>query len=130
MKKLLLVFVIAFILNFIWEYLHSLLYGSNMGGPITGVILFIASVLDAIIIVIISAPFIYKENYKKLSWLIIVFGIIIAIVIEKFALATGMWTYNDYMPIIPYLSVGLTPTIQLGFLGYVSYRIHLFPFLK
>jgi len=30
--------------------------------------------------------------------------------------------YNELMPIIPILNVGLSPTIQLGLTGYLAYR--------
>ena len=47
----------------------------------------------------------------------------ISIIIEHFALSAGRWAYNDFMPIIPFLSVGLTPTIELGLLGYLSFKL-------
>lgn len=123
MKKIFLIFVLSFILNFIWENLHSYLYVGYMGGEITEFILLRASVVDATIITLISLPFIFIPRLKRKSWLIILIGILVAIFIELHALETGRWAYNVYMPIIPILSVGLTPTIQLGILGYLSYRI-------
>lgn len=93
-----------------------------MGKPITEFILFEAAIIDAFIITAISVFFVYFSALKKCDWLIIVFGIVIAVVIEKYALATDMWTYNSHMPIIPFLNIGLTPTIQLGLLGYLSYK--------
>lgn len=116
-------FVVAFILNAIWENLHSFLYDNYMGGKISEFILLRASLSDALYIVIITLPFIFYLAFKKRSWLIIFFGIIISIIIEYYALNTGRWAYNSFMPIIPFLNVGLTPTIQLGLLGYLSFKI-------
>ncbi len=90
---------------------------------ITELVLARASLVDSIIITLVCLPFFYLSFLEKKSWLIVVIGVIIAIGIELYALHTGRWSYNQYMPIIPFLSVGLTPTIQLGLLGYLSYRL-------
>lgn len=123
MKRFIFIFSVAFILNIVWENIHSPLYDSNMGGKITESILLQASILDALIIILVILPFLYLSFFKKRAWLIIVIGIIIGISIEWVALYFKIWMYNQYMPIIPYLEVGLTPTIQLGLLGYLSFRI-------
>jgi hypothetical protein len=114
--------IVSFVLNLIWENLHSYLYAGYMGGRITQLILLEASLIDALLIILISLPFIYREKWRGKSWLIIPFGIIISIIIELGALYLGRWSYNEYMPLIPLLRVGLTPTIQLGLLGYISYK--------
>src|SRR3990167_3437728 len=101
MKKIFFIFLLSFSFNLIWENLHFYLYAGYMGGTITEAILLRASVVDAMIIIFI--------------------GIVVAILIELHALRTERWVYNEYMPIIPILFVGLTPTIQLGLLGYLSY---------
>ena len=121
MRKIFLIFIFSFLLNFIWENLHSNLYASYMGREITEFILLRASVADAIIITLLSLPFVFIPGLRKKGRIIIFVGGLIAIFIELYALRTGRWSYNEYMPIIPYLSVGLTPTIQLGLLGYLTY---------
>ncbi len=103
-----------------------------MGGKITELILLRASLVDALMITLIVLPFLYWPRFKKKSWLIIPIGIVVAVGIEWWALRTGRWSYNHWMPIIPLLSVGLTPALQLGILGYLSYRLasnwlHIFP---
>ena len=120
MKRLLTIFLISFLLNFVWENLHSLLYASYMGGDITQFILFHASLGDAVMITIICIPFVYLPSFKKYSWTIVPIGLIIAVSIEWAALSVGRWSYNEFMPIIPILNIGLTPTIQLALLGYLS----------
>ncbi|MDD5721020.1 MAG: hypothetical protein PHT16_01060 [Candidatus Pacebacteria bacterium] len=123
MKKILSIFASAFILNVIWENLHSVFYANYMGGKITEIILLRASLADALIVAIITLPFIFYSPLKNKSWLIIFIGIIISIFIEYWGLGTGRWAYNSLMPIIPVLGTGLTPTVQLGLLGYVSFKI-------
>ena len=122
-KKWILIFILAFALNFIWENLHSFLYADYQGGKITEFILARAALADAVIIlgmIIFSRLIPFSKNRP---WILILLGVIIAVLIEKWALLTGRWQYNDAMPIIPFLGIGLTPTIQLGFLGHVIHRI-------
>jgi len=126
MKKLLSIFLLAFALNVIWENLHSFLYDNYMGGKITEFILMRASLFDALVIVIILLPFIYLDFLKNKSWLIIVIGIIVAIFNEWYGLGTGRWAYNSLMPILPIIKVGLTPMLQLGVLGYITYKLQRF----
>ena len=123
MKKIGNIFLLAFILNVLWENLHSFLYSNYMGGEITEFILIRASLFDALLIAIISLPFIFFDKLKNKSWLIIIIGLIIAILNEWYGLGTGRWMYNSFMPILPIINVGLTPALQLGILGYVSFRL-------
>jgi hypothetical protein len=121
MKKLLLIFVFAFISNALWENLHAFLYAGYKGGQITEYILLRASFWDAILVSIILLPFLYLKFLKTKPYLIFIAGVIVAIGIEWYALRTGRWAYNSLMPIIPFLKIGLTPTLQLGSLGYLTY---------
>lgn len=123
MKMILVVFFVAFVLNAIWENLHSFLYDSYRDGPITELILFRATLADAIMIAVIAAPFLYFPSFKKYRLLAVVVWIVVAILIEIYALSTGRWMYNEYMPLIPLLGIGFTPTIQLALLGFVSLKI-------
>ena len=123
MKKLAAIFLLAFALNILWENLHALLYSNYMGGAITEFILVRASLFDAVLITLIVLPFLYVRALQDKSWLIIVLGILIAILNEWYGLGTGRWAYNALMPIMPLIKVGLTPVLQLGVLGYVSYKL-------
>lgn len=123
MKRIAIIFIISFILNLIWENIHSLLYSHYMGGEITEFILLRATLGDAVMISIFSLPFIFLPTFKNNYWIMIAIGIVVAVSIEWAAISVGRWSYNELMPIIPVLNVGLTPTIQLGILGYLSLRI-------
>lgn len=123
MRRIILIFIIAFILNLIWENTHFVLYDNYMGGEISRLILFRASVSDAIYISIIGALVLYFPYLHKNIWVACLMLVSISIFIEIWALGTGRWAYNALMPIIPFLSVGLTPSIQLGLLGYVSFKM-------
>lgn len=122
-KRIIYIFIIAFILNFIWEHFHSLLYIHYKGGPITEFILLRASFFDAVVITILSYPFSALKRLKDKLWLMVLVALVFAAGLEIWALQTGRWEYRDVMPIIPIIKTGLTPTIQLGLLGYISVMI-------
>lgn len=122
MKRICIIFLFAFLANVIWENIHSYLYASYKGGEITQFILVRASLFDALVITVLLVLLLRIYSFKKRVWVIIVLGTIIAIFNEWYGLSTDRWAYNAYMPIIPLLETGLTPTIQLGFLSYVTYK--------
>ncbi|MDO8518241.1 MAG: hypothetical protein Q7S26_03060 [bacterium] len=121
--KLLWVFLLSLGLNIVWENAHVFLYASYQSAPITKYILLRASVGDAIILTLLAIPFLYWDFFRKRIWLIIPLGVVVSIFIELYALHTGRWAYNEYMPLIQFLSIGLAPTIQLGLLGFLVYLI-------
>jgi uncharacterized protein YacL len=126
MKRFFLVFIIAVALNGVWENIHSVLYSTYKGGEITEFILVRASLFDGLVITMLVAPFLIFPLLKNKSFLIIIFGIIIGVFNEWYGLSTARWAYNDLMPIIPGIYVGLTPAIQLGVLGYISCKMSVY----
>ncbi|KKR21274.1 MAG: Membrane protein [Parcubacteria group bacterium GW2011_GWE2_39_37] len=123
MKKWNIVFGSALILNFIWENLHSALYLHYKQGAITEFILLRASLVDAIIIILLVGIFLFLGLLPKYDWLIIITGILVSVNIELWALATERWAYSPAMPILPILDIGLTPAVQLGLTGYLAYHL-------
>ncbi len=121
--KYIYIFIVALGLNIIWENAHSVLYIHYQGGLITEFILLRAAFFDAAIITLVAYIFfsVLKIKYGLLS--VIITLIVFAIGLETWALETGRWAYKAAMPIIPFIYTGLTPTIQLGLLGYFSILI-------
>lgn len=122
-KKLLLIFIYAFLFNLVWENLHSFLYMQYRGGAITQWILLRATLFDAVFIAVLGVLFMSVVYLRDRQWLAVLFGIIAAVGIERYALQSARWAYNDFMPIIPLLRVGFTPTMQLGLLSYIIFRM-------
>ena len=120
-KKLFFVFLAAFALNMIWEFAHSVLYASYQSGEITNFILFRAAVWDAtIILVLVISTYALKTNRTVF---IVIGGLVVSVAIELWALQTGRWAYDISMPLIPFLNIGLTPTIQLALTGYIAQKL-------
>ncbi len=121
-KRLFFIFIIAFFLNFIWEELHSQLYIHYKGESITHLVLVYAALFDAFVIFIAAVLFFYTPVFRDRMLVVVLVLIIFAVGLEIFALGTGRWQYNSFMPIIPVLEVGFTPVVQLGLLAYFSIR--------
>ena len=71
-----------------------------------------------VIIILLSNEIIFRrflkdKNKKTQVFFIIFLGFLLATVVEKYALANGLWAYNHQMPIISGLNVGLTPVLQM-----------------
>jgi hypothetical protein len=123
LKRIFLIFILAFIFNFFWEHLHHVLYIHYQGDAITNYILFRAACFDALLITAFSLPFLYVDTLRKNIWFLALLLLIWAIGLEMFAIETLRWEYRDSMPLVPVLGTGLTPTIQLALLGYLSFRL-------
>ena len=120
--QLLAIFLLAFMLNLVWEELHHVLYVHYQGGEITQGILLRAALFDASFITSLGVLCIFFLALRRRLWLAALMGLIFAVGLEWWALDTGRWAYTAAMPIIPIFNIGLTPTIQLGILGYFSLR--------
>lgn len=121
-KKIFYIFIFAFIFNLVWENLHAILYFLPNGESITQYMLLRSTFFDAIFITLMGGLFLKVPYFKQRLSYSLLFGVIVAIAIELYALQTGRWAYNELMPIIPLLETGLTPTIQLGFISYIVYK--------
>ena len=117
-SKLIILAIIIFGLNIVWEFLHYRLYIDLTGIPPT-THLIIASFADLFLVFLIF--FIISIFNKSISWIenphkldyniIILFGILIATIIEIYSLSNGRWAYTDLMPTI--FGIGLSPLVQL-----------------
>lgn len=125
-RKLLKIFLAAFLLNWIWETLQIPLYAPYQPGPIfhtqTQWIL-AATFSDATFIAVLAVFFLKISHPQKRLWYAFMIGVIAAILVETYALQTGQWAYSELMPIVPLFNTGLTPTIQLGALAYLIFRL-------
>ena len=134
--KLSQIFLVAWLLNLLWENVHVLLYEHYQGMVFAQisqlekfVILLQASIFDGAFITgavlvgtLLSKLFKSKQEEKTTMAFLLGVSIAFAMTLEMNALESGRWAYNELMPIIPFLNVGLTPTIQLALTGYLAYR--------
>ena len=122
-KRMIVIFIIAFGLNFLWEHWHSAFYVHYQGLPITNAILTYTATFDGFFSTILAIPFLTISALRNKVWIGVLIATTYSIGLEMYALETARWSYQATMPIIPLLGVGLTPTIQLGLLFYISCKI-------
>lgn len=128
-----LILFLGFILNLTWEVGHSLLYAWN---PVISDyiphILFM-SLKDAIVVLCIywlvalalqKTDWIFDADIK--DYLFAAFlGLMYAFGIEFHALQTGRWQYNELMPMLPIVNIGITPLLQMTILPSAIFYITL-----
>jgi hypothetical protein len=130
-KFALAMFIFAFLLNALWEISQILLYKDGIYSFSHILFCLLASVADAIMVMLIYFSFaiIYKnalwiQNIKlKQIFFLIIVGAIGAVLAETRHLSIGTWSYSESMPIIPYLNVGLSPILQFMILPLLIYII-------
>ena len=127
--------LLAFIVNFAWEILQVPLYKNATYTIHHIAFCALASVADAIMVLLIY--FCFVLIYKKPLWveeltsprifILMLVGAVGAIVAEMRHLSAGNWAYDESMPLLPVVNVGLSPVLQFMLLPvliyYLSYKM-------
>lgn len=123
--------VIAFVLNLPWEVLHGTLYQGFAFDLAHMAWCLRASVVDALYTTMLFAVIAGIKRNK--GWLaapsrgdlgaIILTGLVVAILIEYWALGMERWAYTSWMPVLPGMQVGLSPVVQLMVLPMLTFWI-------
>jgi hypothetical protein len=123
--------ILAFVLNFAWEIIQIPLYKNNVYDLLHISFCALASVADAIMVLLIY--FSFALVYKNVFWikniniqralLIIFIGGIGAILAEMRHLSEGHWAYTSSMPIIPLVNAGVSPVLQFMLLPLLIYHV-------
>lgn len=120
-------FIIAFGLNWLWEMTQILAYAGIEERSWIKVLIncSLASVGDGILTVgvyLVAAFMLGRLRWDTNAAGLIIypvmafFGAVSAIAIERIALKFGFWSYQELMPVVPVLQVGLLPFLQLTLL--------------
>lgn len=115
------IFIIGFFLNLIWENAQAFMYKGFTGFYQHFMICFWASLGDAAVILLFAA--LVSSWHKSLNWItnlkweevlvLMIFGGAVAVIFELWALEFGVWEYNNKMPVVPYLHIGVFPLLQM-----------------
>jgi hypothetical protein len=126
------VFVFAFFLHTWYELFHSYLYVDfpEFDYLLIVVIIFISAMADSFISLwlLFLATLLRGGKWdwsapwdRRIAALVVVVALLTQAVGEWFAITTGRWAYNQYMPVVPGLGVGLTPLLQMPLLILVTF---------
>lgn len=135
-RFILFVIILSYLLNVTWELVQVPLYKRMIFNNHT-VLCAVASLADVIMVLLLyfGLAIIYKDAFwvKNLSFkrivMVITTGAVGAIVSESRHIAAGNWAYAESMPILPMVSVGLSPVLQFTILPVLIYYLSAY-FLK
>ncbi|OSZ77157.1 hypothetical protein CAP36_12140 [Chitinophagaceae bacterium IBVUCB2] len=121
--------VIALLLNLIWELVQMPLYRDS--SFTIGHIAFcaLASVADALMVLLLyfGVALIFRNSLwiQHLKWqqiaIVILTGGTGAVLSEMRHLSSGSWAYDNSMPLIPVVNVGIAPVLQFMILPLIIY---------
>lgn len=122
--------IIAFIINLIWENLHDSLYVDY--NPTMQRIFYLGCTLGDVLLVFMVyglVAWVQKDAlWMKHFWrrgliLTLAFSITIALLAEWIALKLQLWNYNEKMPLVPVIGIGLSPFLQIILLPALTFYI-------
>lgn len=112
---------LSFILHFTWEWFQCVpffVHRATTENPLSMVMAAIGDVLLTFKVIGAATLLTKKKLLSQLLQLrpllfVEILAFSLAFVIEKFALATGRWSYTQINPTIPILNVSVLPVLQL-----------------
>lgn len=116
----------AFVLNWVWEMTQMKAYEgmaelswSETAGRCTKATLGDVAITLGIYAIGATAAGNFRwglERGRNVLAACALMGVAVAVLIERHALAAGIWNYNSAMPLLPWADVGLWPVLQLALL--------------
>ncbi len=121
--------VFAFLLNFAWELIQIPLYKNPAYDTRHIAFCALASLADVLMVLLLyfGLAFIFKEPFwiqdlKSTRVLLLVsIGGVGAVLSEIRHLSLGSWGYDNSMPLIPVVNVGIAPVLQFMILPLLIY---------
>ena len=121
--------IIALLLNLIWELVQMPLYKGSSYSIEQIAFCTLASVADALMVLLLyfGVAVIFRSPLwiQHLKWqqitLVILIGGTGAVLAEMWHLSSGSWAYDNSMPIIPFVNVGISPVLQFMILPLLIY---------
>lgn len=128
-KYILITIVFAFLLNLAWELIQIPLYKNPVYDIDHIAFCTLASLADVLMVLLLyfGLALIFKDpfwiQFLKLHRIVIVVltGGAGAVLSEMRHLSLGSWGYNDSMPLIPVVNVGMSPVLQFMMLPLLVY---------
>ena len=124
-ERVVTIFVMAVLLNYPWEMAQAGLFGPMGSAAQASWRCFVASLGDGLMIMTIFAVgwMIYRDaswfrrwSAGRLAYTMLLGGLM-AVAIETWGLAAGRWQYDESMPRVPVIELGLVPLLQIPILA-------------
>lgn len=108
---------VGFGLNWIWEIGQMFAYRAGAEKSAGAILFFctLGSVVDALTIWAIygTTKVFLKPRGWKFYLTAALLGAASAVIFEKLAFVFGWWSYNEEMPVVPFIGTGFLPFVQL-----------------
>ena len=125
------VFLVAVALNYPWEMVQAVLYEPMGSIAQASWRCFVASLGDAamIVMIFVMGCVVHRRHLwfeRGTSGRIVfaaVLGALIGVAVERWGVSTGRWEYDERMPRLPVLQLGLVPLLQMPFLAPLTFWI-------
>ena len=120
---------LSFLLNFAWELFQIPLYKNPVYDFKHIEFCALASLADVLMVLLLyfGIALMFKNPFwieplklQKIS-IVVLIGGVGAVLSEMWHLSLGSWAYNNSMPIIPFVSVGIAPVLQFMILPLLIY---------
>ncbi len=124
-------FLIAATLSFGWEMAQMFAYTHRTQVSITLLFCSLAAMGDGVYTALLywvgkaasaDERWIFKLTVNR-ALVIMLWGFVTAVVIERLGIYMGLWTYAGPMPVLPVLNVGILPVLQLMLLPLIVFGI-------
>lgn len=131
-RRLTMLFVVAVLVNYPWERLQSQLYVHPGGASIPWWLCLAASLADGLdVLVIFGVGWMtlgrrtwFEQPGIKTYLVMLVSGVAISVGVEWTTVhVLRWWTYGEYMPLVPIVSIGLAPMTQMLVLPPLIFRL-------
>lgn len=113
--------IIGFALNFVWEYFQCGPFFIHRYGEANIQSMVKASLGDLsivwgifLVMVLIKRSFFWIKDAKMNSFILtIIFSLLVSILVERWGLMTGRWSYTSINPVLPQLNISVLPLLQM-----------------
>ena len=112
--------LIAFVLNFIWENLHAGLYNEYnlfmksiyfLGCTIGDVVL--TFIIYGLVAVVLKDKYWIRNFNFKIVLIVLIMAGLVSLTAEWVAVELDFWSYNERMPVVPFVDIGLSPFLAI-----------------
>lgn len=128
-KFIFIMITLSFLLNFAWELFQIPLYKNPVYDFNHIEFCALASLADVLMVLLLyfGIALMFKNPFwieplklQKIS-IVVLIGGVGAVLSEMWHLSLGSWAYDNSMPIIPFVSVGIAPVLQFMILPLLIY---------
>lgn len=129
-KWLVPILLVAYPLNLLWENLHAFLYvefRKSMQSPFLSLCALADALITLFIYILVGlllrdSGWVGTLNRRKIILALSV-SVLSAVVLEKLPLSWSWWSYSSYMPVLPWVQIGLSPFLQISLLPLTTFLL-------